>query len=98
MPRNGSERGGGATPSAASAATPAGISPSPQALSIGGHWRSASRTDRPWERAAIAVASPTGPPPTTTTSIIAAPEDSGRSARSEQSERSERETGRDRGR
>src|SRR5580704_17156759 len=44
--------------------------PSPQALSMGGCRASARMTLKPFCRAAIAAASPTGPPPITKTSVF----------------------------
>src|SRR3954465_111901 len=58
----------GRTPSPASAATAAGISPSPQALSITPSRRSRTSTSRPARAAYSAAARPTGPPPATTRS------------------------------
>jgi hypothetical protein len=55
-------------PSARAAATPSGMMPSPQALSIGGTARSITVTSNPRWRAAIAAARPAGPPPITSTS------------------------------
>ena len=56
-----------------SAAAAAGIRhrPSPQALSMGGPFPSATTTRSPLRRAAMAVASPAGPPPITKTSVSA---------------------------
>ena len=58
------------TPSLSSAASPSGMMPSPQALSIGGRAQSMTVTSSPTCRAAIAAASPAGPPPATMTSRI----------------------------
>src|SRR4249919_4004288 len=77
MPRNGSPAGD--TPRSAKAATPGGITPSPQALSIGACLGSKTVTSRPRRAAYSAVASPAGPPPTTIRSRRATP---GRSAAS----------------
>src|SRR5882724_1781809 len=60
--------GGNWTPSSASRAAASGISPSPQAFSMGGWRRSRTTTESPASRAPIAVASPAGPPPTIATS------------------------------
>ena len=66
IPRNGMDASGGIViPSCRSAATPFGMTPSPQVLSIGGSAPSATVTSRPCCRAAMAVARPAGPPPTT---------------------------------
>src|SRR6185295_6416566 len=69
MPRNGKppilSR---STPRVARCSTASGISPSPQAPSIGGRPRSRTITDKPARRAKRAVASPIGPPPTMATS------------------------------
>ena len=51
-------------PSAARSLCASGISPSPQALSMGGRRASATRTSKPFCRSAIAAARPAGPPPT----------------------------------
>ena len=59
---------GSCNPSCAAAARPSGMTPSPQALSIGGAQPSASTTRNPLRRAAIAAARPTGPPPIMKTS------------------------------
>src|SRR5689334_7750188 len=66
MPRMNDPRG--STPISRSRATASGISPSPQALSIGGRDFSRTVTSRPARRARMAVASPAGPPPMTTRS------------------------------
>src|SRR5687767_11382911 len=58
----------GSTPSAARSATAPGISPSPQALSIGAGRGSRTTTSSPARAAYNAVARPTGPPPATTRS------------------------------
>src|SRR5215210_1837083 len=71
MPRKGKPPG--STPISRRRATASGISPSPQALSIGGWKRSRTATSSPASRARIAVASPAGPPPMTRRSAIAAP-------------------------
>src|SRR3974377_1286063 len=55
---------------AASASSVSGIIPSPHGLSIGGSEPSASVTENPLWRAAIAAANPAGPPPTTNTSVF----------------------------
>src|ERR1039458_3643176 len=71
MPRNVKESTlGNCSPSRAAAATPSGMTPSPQALSMGGSRASASVTLKPLRRAAIAAARPTGPPPITNTSVF----------------------------
>ena len=57
------------TPRLRNAARPSGISPSPQALSMGGRAPSASVTFSPLRRAAIAAARPAGPPPITNKSV-----------------------------
>ena len=67
MPRSG--RPGTVTPSAASAATPPGMSPSPHALSTGAARGSTTTASIPASAAWMAVASPAGPPPATSTSI-----------------------------
>src|SRR4051794_27614943 len=51
-------------PMLARAVTPAGMSPSPHALSSGGVRLSTIMTDRPARRAWMGVASPAGPAPT----------------------------------
>ena len=51
------------------AAMESGMSPSPQALSMGGRLPSATMTRRPRERAAMAAARPAGPPPMMKTSV-----------------------------
>src|SRR6185436_16285192 len=61
MPRIGEP--GGSTPISRRQATASGISPSPQALSIGGWKRSRTVARIPARRARMAVASPAGPPP-----------------------------------
>src|SRR6476661_2101895 len=58
----------GSTPSDASTSNPPGISPSPQALSIGESRGSATMTESPCARAYKAAARPPGPPPTTSMS------------------------------
>src|SRR5688572_11059501 len=63
----------GSTPISRRRATASGMSPSPQALSIGGWKRSRTAASSPASLARIAVASPEGPPPMTTRSAIAAP-------------------------
>src|SRR6185295_3771394 len=60
------------TPRRLSRSTASGISPSPQAPSIGGRPRSITATESPARRAAIAVARPIGPPPTISTSTTSA--------------------------
>src|SRR5579862_8461724 len=69
MPRKGKQsRSGNCKPRQAAAATPSGMMPSPQALSMGGLRASATVTVKPLQRAASAAARPTGPPPITKTS------------------------------
>ncbi len=51
------------------AVTASGMSPSPQALSMGGRFPSATITRSSLLRAAMAAASPAGPPPITNTSV-----------------------------
>src|SRR5262245_13914089 len=71
MPRNG--KPAGSTPISRRRTTASGISPSPQALSIGGWKRSTTAASRPASRARMAVARPAGPPPMMTRSVTAPP-------------------------
>src|SRR5215472_10485060 len=75
MPRNGAQSAeliNGRTPIASSSRTPAGMTPSPHALSTGADFRSNTTVDRPRCAAWIAIASPAGPPPTMATSTFTA--------------------------
>src|SRR5215831_9201168 len=75
MPRNTARSVGlirGSTPSPSSSLTPAGITPSPQALSTGVARRSSTTVDNPRRAAWMAMASPAGPPPAIATSTLMA--------------------------
>src|SRR5262245_33233200 len=63
------------TPSHSSARTPAGMMPSPHALSGEASLRSKTATDSPRRAAAMATASPAGPAPTTATSSVSPTEE-----------------------
>src|SRR6516165_8647960 len=75
MPRNTARSVGlmrGSTPSPSSSLTPAGITPSPHALSTGEARRSSTTVDNPRRAAWMAMASPAGPPPAIATSTLMA--------------------------
>src|SRR6266851_8312370 len=80
MPRKGAQSAGlksGSTPSSSSSPTPAGITPSPQALSGGDARRSSTTVERPRRAVWMAIASPAGPPPAIATSTFTAELDLG---------------------